>query len=442
MSSEVDVGSDLLRILLLQDYNTRIVIFSSMILGAASGVVGTFLLLRKRALMGDVLSHAMLPGVVIAFLLFTSIGVGKSLPILLGGAAVAAIVSMGAVVFLRRATSLGEDAIMAIVLGSSFGLGALLLGVAMQSPTGNQAGLESFIYGKTASMTRADLWTIIGGAFFVLIVAVVLFKELRLLCFDEAFSGSLGRNVGMLDAILLGIVITMTLVGLQAVGLILVIALLVIPPSAARFWTDDLRSTSIAAAVIGAVGCWAGVSLSGAAPKMPAGAMIVLALAAVFLLSVVVGRKHGLVERWWRAMRLKRAVGRDHVLRALYERRELGDQTGSTLEAIVACRRWSHTHVERLLAKATSRGEVCKEGDQFRLSTLGETEAAAIVRNHRLWEEYLIRYAHLAASHVDRAADRIEHVLGPEIVQQLERDLERTGEASLASPHSIGGGST
>lgn len=437
MIAEGDSGADLLRILLLQDYNTRIVIVSAMILGMASGIVGTFLLLRKRALMGDVLSHAMLPGVVIAFLMFASVGLGKSLPILLCGAAVAAIVAMGAVMGLRRLTALADDSIMAIVLGSSFGLGALLLGVAIQSPTGNQAGLESFIYGKAASMTRADLWLIIGGAVVVLVVVVVLFKELRLLCFDEAFSGSIGRSVTLLDAVLLGAVITMTLVGLQAVGVILVIALLVIPPSAARFWTDDLRTTAVVAGLIGAIGCWGGVSASAMAPKMPAGAMIVLALAVVFLLSVFTGRTHGLLGRGWRAINLKRAVGRDHVLRALYELRELGDDAGSLRTSIVARRSWSTAHVSKLLAAAASRGEVLQRGERFTLSSFGVAEAAALVRNHRLWEEYLIRYAHLAASHVDRAADRIEHVLGPEIVLQLEQDLQRTGDSTPQSPHEL-----
>ena len=440
MIGDDDGGADLLRILLLLDYNTRIVLVSAMILGAASGVVGTFLLLRKRALMGDVLSHAMLPGVVIAFLVFASVGLGKSLPILLCGAAIMAIVAMGAVMGLRRLTALGDDAIMAIILGSFFGLGALLLGVAIQSPRGNQAGLESFIYGKAASMTRADLWLIIAGAVAVLSVVAVLFKELRLLCFDEAFAGSIGRSVSALDALLLGAVITMTLVGLQAVGLILIIALLVIPPSAARFWTDDLRSTVVVSGLIGAVGCWGGVSASAMAPKMPAGAMIVLALAAVFLLSALAGRTHGLVGRGLRAIRLKRAVGRDHVLRALYELRELGDHEGSTQASIVARRSWSEGHVSKLLAAAAARGEVLQKGDSFTLSTFGVTEAASLVRNHRLWEEYLIRYAHLASSHVDRAADRIEHVLGPEIVLQLERDLERTGDDPLQSPHEIQAG--
>ena len=163
-----------------------------MVLGAAAGLVGTFLLLRKRALMGDVLSHATLPGVAVAFLVFASIDGGKSLPVLLLGAGLAAVLAVVVMLFLRRSTGLGEDAVMAITLGTSFGLGVVLLGVALDSPKGNQAGLESFIYGKTASMTRSDLMLITVGACVVLAAIVLLFKELKLLCFDEAFAGSVG----------------------------------------------------------------------------------------------------------------------------------------------------------------------------------------------------------------------------------------------------------
>ena len=437
IAGDSSTTSDLLRILLLEDFNTRIVIAGTMLLGAAAGIVGTFLLLRKRALMGDVLSHATLPGVVLAFLLFASIDGGKTLPVLLAGAGVTAICAVAVMMFLRRTSGLGDDAVMAIVLGTSFGLGIVLLGIALDSPYGNQAGLESFIYGKTASMTRSDLLLIVLGSIVVLLVIVLLFKELKLLCFDEAFAGSLGRPVGMLDAALLLAVIVTTLVGLQAVGLILVIALLVIPPAAARFWSDELKMTALIAAALGAVGCWLGVSISASAPRMPAGALIVLAQAGLFLLSIFFGARHGIIGRGLRKVGLRRAVARDHLLRALQESAEDSDSAGTSVESLLQMRSWSDSHVRKLLRRARRRGEVFESAQdgRWRLTKRGVIEAAALVRNHRLWEEYLIRYAHLAASHVDRAADRIEHVLGPELVRRLEEDLEHPVGAELASPH-------
>ena len=236
-----------------------------------------------------------------------------------------------------------------------------------------------------------------------------------------------------------------TLVGLQAVGLILVIALLVIPPSAARFWSEDLKTTAVIAAIFGAVGCWIGVCVSATAPRLPAGALIVLAQAFVFLLSVLFGIRQGIIGRAMRSARLRKAVSRDHLLRAMKESAEQGAE-GSSVEAIKNFRSWSEPQVRRLLRRARRKGEVIESANSgtWKLSSRGAIEAAALVRNHRLWEQYLIRYAHLAASHVDRAADRIEHVLGPELVERLEKDLEHPAGSKLQSPHpiAVGKGST
>ena len=143
----------LLDVLLLQDYNTTIVVLGTAALGLAAGFAGTLLLLRKRALLGDVVSHAMLPGVVAAFLVMRAFdGSGKSLIGLLIGATISGLAAAWLVPALRRASGLKEDAVMGIVLGGTFGLGIALMGIALNTPGGNQAGLESFIFGKTATI--------------------------------------------------------------------------------------------------------------------------------------------------------------------------------------------------------------------------------------------------------------------------------------------------
>ncbi|MCP4834235.1 MAG: metal ABC transporter permease, partial [Phycisphaera sp.] len=256
----------LLRILLLQDFNTRIVVVGAMLLGAVGGLVGTSLMFRRRALIGDVLGHAMLPGVAGAFLVLQVIGVERNALFLLAGGAVAATLAGLTVLGLRRSTRLGDDAAMAIVLSGFFGFGVVLLSVVQTTAGGGQAGLEDFVFGKTASMVMADVQIIGIGGILVAGLAVLLFKDLGLLCFDDAFAASLGRRVGLLDLVLLAMAVMTALIGLQAVGLILIVALMVIPPAAARFLTDDLRTTVIWSSCIGAVGCWIGVTLSALAP--------------------------------------------------------------------------------------------------------------------------------------------------------------------------------
>ena len=430
----------LFRVLLLEDFNTRIVVVGAMLLGAVGGLVGTFLMFRRRALIGDVLGHAMLPGVAGAFLILQVIGIERNLLFLLAGGAVAATLAGLTVLGLRRATRLGDDAAMAIVLSGFFGLGVVLLSVAQTTGGGGQAGLEDFVFGKTASMVTADVQVIGIGGIVVAGFAVLLFKDLGLLCFDDAFAASLGRRVGLLDLVLLAMAVVTALIGLQAVGLILIVAVMVIPPAAARFLTDDLRATVIWSSCIGAVGCWIGVTVSALAPGLPAGAMIVLSMASLFLIALCFGHKRGLLPRWRLSRSLRRRVGRDHLLRSMLEHRELKGAPQIDLRTIQGLRGWSTAEVSAVLRAGRRAGEVTEvEPGIWRLSERGRLEATALVRNHRLWELYLLKYADIAATHVDRAADRIEHVLDPVLIRSLEIEV---GDANIGqspeSPHPLG----
>ena len=242
-----------LRVLLLEDYNTRLVVIGTVCLGIAAGAVGSLLLLRKRALVGDVISHATLPGVGIAFLIMIAMGGTGRWPLgLLLGALAAGLGAAGLVMLIRRTTLLRDDAAMALVMSTAFGLGIVLLSIIQDLPTGNQAGLESIIYGKTASMVRSDAIGIGIAAIIVLLICAGLYKEFRLLCFDEQFAGSQGWPTTILDVVLLLLGAAVTVIGLQAVGLILVLAFLIIPAAAARYWTDGLVWMMLIAATIGA----------------------------------------------------------------------------------------------------------------------------------------------------------------------------------------------
>jgi manganese/zinc/iron transport system permease protein len=288
--------SDLIQTLLLTDYNARLVVLSTAILGAAAGLVGTFLLLRKRSLMGDAISHATLPGVAMAFMISVSLGyAGKSLPVLLVGATVTGLLAAGGVMAIRRLSRLADDAAMGIVLSVFFGLGTALLVPAQKMPAASAAGLDSFIYGKTASMIFDDfvLITIVSAA--AAAITLALRRELGLLCFDPDYAASQGKPVAALDAALLGLTAAITVVGLQAVGLILIIAMLIIPSAAARFWTHDLKKTLLLAAAFGAAGGYVGSSVSAVARGLPAGAIIVLVTSGFFVVSLLFGVERGVV---------------------------------------------------------------------------------------------------------------------------------------------------
>ncbi len=443
--------TQLWRTIFLRDYNTRVVVLGTMLLGIGSGVIGSFLLLRKRALMGDALSHATLPGIAIAFIMMEwFFEDGKSLPGLLVGAFVFGTLGIVCVVLIRNFTRIKEDAALGIVLSVFFGLGVAIMGVIQSMGTGHAAGLESFIYGKTASMLFSDAVLIASVAGFVALLCILLYKEFTLVCFDAQFAGSLGWPVISLDIAMMALAIVITVVGLQAVGLILMLAFLVIPPAAARFWTNDLSRLVVFSAAIGAISGFVGAAMSALVPRLPAGAIIVVVASLFFLISMIFGRRRGVLARLVQHWQLSRKVAEQNLLRALFE---LGEPTyAHALEkrevpagdadvpfrALLDRRVWSSQHLMSLVESAKRKGLVrATPDDRYALTRQGLDEAVQVVRNHRLWELYLITHADVAAGQVDRAADRIEHVLGASMVCELESLLsEKAPHLTMpASPH-------
>lgn len=447
----MDLGipvDDLVRLLSLRDANTRTVLLGTTLLGLVSGVIGVFALLRKRALMGDALSHAALPGLCIAFMV---IGY-KSFLGLLAGALVSGIVGILLILFVVRWTRINEDAAIGIVLSGFFGLGICLSRIVQNHPNGMQAGLETFIYGKAASMLQQDAWTILVVSAIVLVVARLLFKELTLLCFDTEFARSTGWPVTFLDLVLMGCVVAVTIVGLQSVGVVLIISLLITPSAAARFWTENLKTLVLLSAAIGATSAAVGTALSALYAQLPTGPLIVLVAALLFFFSASLAPKRGLLARYLSFRSLQKKIRRQNFLRAVFELLEHRAPEKTPLRPerlsepfllgeLLAESFLPGPEVRREAYAAESDGLLSLDGDRATLREEGARRAIEVVRNHRLWELYLINFADIAPSHVDTSADRIEHVLPEGTVRLLEDELRETHPELEAvvprSPHAI-----
>ena len=440
---------EVLEVAMLLKHNTRTVVLSTAALGLASGLVGTFLLLRKRSLMGDALSHACLPGIgLLLILMVIAGGSGKALPGLLFGAILTGVAGVFLVLVIRNTSRIKDDAAMGIVLSVFFGIGVAVLGLVQTMPGASAAGLEDFIYGNAASMVSFDFWLICGVAGFSVVTSLLLVKEMTLLCFDQPYAATQGWPVNALDIAMLVLVAAVTVVGLQAVGLILIIAFLITPAAAARFWTENLKLMLLFAGLIGITSGWLGASISALLLRVPAGAVIVLLATTMFVFSLIFGTSRGMLMRWIAHRRLQRKVGRQHLLRAVYEllekakHPELEDVANVAvgLGELVEHRAWSRQRVRRLIRRARREDHIEDfNGRSLRLSEAGFGEAARTTRNHRLWEMYLIQHADVAAAHVDRDADKVEHVLGAEMVRQLEDELIRRGRTPVVppSPHDL-----
>ncbi|MGR3272833.1 metal ABC transporter permease [Thalassococcus profundi] len=296
-------------LLLNLGYNATLVTLGAAALGLAAGATGTFLFLRKRALVSDAISHATLPGLVLAFILMVSLGGdGRALAGLMLGAAASALVGLLAVSWLTRATRLAEDAAIGAVLSVFFGLGIVLLTVVQTMSAGRQAGLESFLLGSTAGMLFADAMLITLGGVAVLACALALRRPMLMVAFDPGYAETQGIAVARIDLAIMALVMAITVVGLKIVGLILIVALLIIPAVTARFWTDKADRVVLLAGAFGGLSGYVGAAVSATAPNLPTGPIVVLVSFALFALSLFCAPGRGVLASGLRHLALQRRV--------------------------------------------------------------------------------------------------------------------------------------
>lgn len=420
-------------------YNTLLVLAGSGLLGLVSGVVGAFAVLRRRALMGDALSHAALPGLCVAFLIFGE----RNFLAFLAGAVVSGVLGVLCVSWLRANTRIKEDAAIGMVLSVFFGIGIVLSRMIQNQSTGRQAGLDSFLLGQTAGMVMQDLVSIIAVAICVLVLLLLLFKEFTVLSFDRDFAAVQGWPTLVLDLLLMGLLVITTVIGLPAVGVVLMAALLIIPGVSARFWTDRLGVLLVLSGAFGLLTGIVGTLASAHLPDLPAGPVIVLTGAAIFIFSMLMAPRRGVLSRVIDYLRLREATAKQNLLRSLYEINEelLPAREPVALEELLGTRAWSRRQALRLLHDAERAGNVEQAGaGKWRLTEPGLLASVGVVRTHRLWETFLIDYADIAPDHVDRDADQIEHILSPDLIVELEARLREEGrwpsEAAALPPAS------
>ncbi|MCE4050784.1 metal ABC transporter permease [Bacillus sp. Au-Bac7] len=279
---------------IFSDPNTQWILMGSMLLGLSSGVIGSFAYLRKQALMGDALAHAALPGVCIAFMLTGT----KSIFFFLIGAIIAGIAATLSIGFITRNSRIKQDAALGIILSAFFGIGIVLLTQIQHSDSGNQSGLDKFLFGHAASMIKSDVYTIAGIALFLVLVSIVFFKEFKLISFDPGFAKGIGLPIVALDQFIMLLLVTAVVIGIQAVGVVLMAALLITPAVSARYWTEKLHVMVIYSGVFGAVSGIAGTIISTMANNLPTGPLIVLAATFLFIISILFGPRRGTVAKW------------------------------------------------------------------------------------------------------------------------------------------------
>lgn len=359
------------------DYTLRTVALGTATLGIVSGALGAFAMLRRQSLLGDAMSHAALPGVVLAFM-FTGL---KTPAILMLGAAVAGLIGTLLMVAINRYTRIKEDSALGIILSVFFGFGLLLLTFLQRNPDARQAGLNHFLFGQAATLLVHDVIVMASFGGVALLLMLLFWKEFKLLTFDRDFGSSLGFPMVALEILITVLLVIAIVVGLQAVGVVLMSAMVVAPAAAARQWTNRLGIMVALSALFGALAGVSGAVISSTGTGLSTGPVIVLCVSAIVAISLFFAPNRGLIWRWLMQQRNRQRLQTEQVLANLYRlashHRDLSHPHAASALALMTTRASS---VRNSLTALRERDLVEeRSGDEWALTPTGIKEAERVM---------------------------------------------------------------
>lgn len=411
----------------LSDPNVRFVVVGMILLGASAGAVGCFTFLRKRALLGDAIAHAVLPGICIAFMLT---GV-KDISVLMLGAIVSGWIALWFIDFITSHTRIKSDTAMGLALSVFFGFGILLMTIIQKSGNASQSGLDKFLFGKAAAMTPSDVQLLAIVSCLLFVVIIIFLRAFFIYSFDAQFARAIGMPTRFIESLLAFITIIAIAVGIQAVGVVLMAALLIAPATAARYLSDKMWLMLIWAALIGSMAGIGGAYISYLAPAMPTGPWVVVVLSVITLISILFAPQKGMAARWWRQYHNRKQMLEENVLKIFYQ---LGENKGDfdnprSLNDLQERR--DLPNLQKGLRQLAAKKYIEQTPKGWILTETGHKNAQRLVRIHRLWEVYLSRYHNLAPDHVHDQAEALEHIVSTDLEKQLEILLDYPS----ADPH-------
>ena len=409
----------LISFLYFSDPSVQYVTVGSILLAIIGATIGCYTFLQKRALIGDAVSHAVLPGICLAFLVAQI----KNPYILLLGAFISGWLSILFTDLITRQTKIKPDTAIAIVLTFFFAIGIMLLGVIQKSPNAAQAGLEAFLFGSAAALVRADVYLFVLASIVIFAVIAFQYRNFKWRIFDPEYAASIGMSIPRIDVLLTTLTVLAIALGIRTVGVVLMSALLITPAAAARYWTHKLNLMMFLAALIGAFAGLIGAYISYTAPGMPTGPWIIIVVSVIAFFSMFFGYEKGWFYRYRKQMKFRYKVLEENVLKIFHKLSEENDGFFQKrgLNELGLRKDIGEKDLSVGLKRLKQKDLVSKQAnDTWQLSEQGILESKRIVRLHRLWELYLTEYLNIAPDHVHDDAEAIEHILTDEIQEKLE----------------------
>lgn len=384
---------------------------AAVLLGTVCGLLGTFVVVRRMALTGDMLSHAVLPGIVIGLALDPT----RNPLIVLLCAVAAGVAGSWTMAAILRHTRLKADAALALVLSVFFALGIALIS-RLQPP-----GVHAFLYGQIAAIDRADLWLLFTVCAATLVLIPLMFRVLSVVSFDTSYSRLIGLRVKSIEVMFYLLLSVVIVVAMQAVGVVLVTAMLVTPAAAARFCTNTLHKMAAISCVLGALGGVLGVWVSASYENMPTGPLMALAVTGLFVIALCFGKRRGLLPTYARKRREAIRILGEDVLKKLWHSEELAGKQTSLTEA--EFKQSLPGSIHSAFRKLRNASHIGVADFKVSLTPSGRKRAAELVRAHRLWERYLTERGGFKPDHVHDPAERAEHWLDEEGRRKLDENL-------------------
>lgn len=387
-------------------------LIASVTIGISCGLIGTYIMLRRMSLIGDALAHAVLPGVVVSFMV-----AGKSEIALFVGAVVSGIITVLLIGFVNRNSKIKEDTSIGIIFTGAFALGILLVSQLKQV----HIDLSSYLFGDVLGVSTGDI-TLSLIIMAVIILCILLFyKQLLLTSFDPTMALTIGISTTLVHYMLMTLLSMSIVAGLQSVGVILIIAMLITPPATAYLLSNNLRKILFLSPIFGTISAVAGLYLSYHF-NFASGASIVLVAVALFLLAFLFSPKEGVVTKLFRRRAATRLVLIEDVMKLSYrfagetDKTALADRISNELGI-------SNSRVVSAIKILMNKGLMQKTNGSYLLTEDGTKYATRLIRTHRLWETYITREKVIDMEHIHPEAEKVEHVLTEDMVNELDEEL-------------------
>ncbi|MFT4552589.1 MAG: manganese/zinc/iron transport system permease protein [Chlamydiales bacterium] len=405
-----------------------------MLMCLAASLVGVIVFLRKQSLLGESLSHASYPGVILAVVFYSvlfpnDLGGEWLAPCIMVGAFLSSVLGLWVINLLENRFGVRVDSALCLVLSVFFGVGVTLASRVQFTHTTLYIQIQSYLYGQAATMTDMHVVLYGGLSFFIVLVVFLLYKELQVINFDRDFALTVGIKANLIESLIFFLIVLAVIVGIRSVGVVLMSAMLIAPAAAARQYTNKLYKMFFLSAFFGVASGFFGVVISVEYSQylkafypswrvsLPTGPVIVLVASSICVLSLLIAPERGVLLRTWRIMKFRFQCLQENLLKTIWR---FGEVKGVALSQLANLQSTSRYIVYFTLSRLIDQGWVVKiEGDMYQLTTDGQHRAAHIVRLHRLWEVYLASYLGFGVERVHKSAEEMEHIITPELEEKL-----------------------